>query len=151
MALQQSGVETFAELDGERPELITPGEYELRFVYHETKRVFDRPKLFMWFSIVSFGDHFEKRVPRYYGATRLIGKPQRAGRFKVGHKSDFIREFCTLFPVQARRLDRLPMSHFEDVILIGRVRTVSKGYNQRPIPPEAQYSVVDELLKVKEH
>lgn len=142
--------ESFAEMDGEPPQLVPPGEYEFKFQYFETKRVFDRPKLFLWFSVLTFGDYFEKRIPRYYGATRLIGKPQRGGRFKVGWKSDFRREFCRLFPISVNRLDRLPMTHFERVILIGRVRTVERAYNQRPIPPEAQYSVIDELLKVKE-
>lgn len=142
--------EQFAELDGEPPELVPPGEYDLRFLYHETKRIFDRPKLFLWFSIVTFGDHFEKRVPRYYGATRLIGPKGKGGRFKVGHKSDFLREFMTLFPVPAKRLDRLPMSQFENVMIVGHVRTVERGYNQRPIPENARYSVVDQLLRVRE-
>ncbi|HJS89377.1 MAG TPA: hypothetical protein VJ738_05365 [Steroidobacteraceae bacterium] len=144
------GAQQFAELDGEPLELVPPGEYDLRFLYHETKRIFDRPKLFLWFSIITFGDHFEKRIPRYYGATRLIGKPGKGGRFKVGRKGDFLREFMTLFPVNANRLDRLPMSRYENVIIVGKVRTVERGRNQRPIPPEAQYSVVDQLLRVKD-
>jgi hypothetical protein len=139
----------FAELDGEAPELIPPGIYDLKFLYHETKRVFDRPKVFLWFAVMSFGDHFEKRIPRYYGATKLIGQKGKHGRFKIGHKSDFRREFCTLFSANVRRLDRMPMSEFQNVLLVGRVRTVSRGYNQRPIPPHAQYSVIDELLGLK--
>ena len=140
----------FAELDGAPLELIPPGEYSLRYLYHETKRIFDRPKVFLWFSIVSFGDQFEKRLPRYYGATRLIGPKGKGGRFKVGRKSDLLREFLTLFPVNAKRLDRLPISRYENVVIVGRVRTVERGYNQRPIPLEAQYSVVDQLLRIEE-
>jgi hypothetical protein len=139
----------FAELDGEPPELVPPGMYDLRFEYHETKRIFDRPKVFLWFSIVTFGDHFEKRVPRYYGATRLIGTKGKNGRFKVGHKSDFVREFKSLFSGNNNRLDRLPMSRFENVMIVGRVRTVERGFNQRPIPADAQYSVIDQLLELK--
>lgn len=139
----------FASLEDERPALIPPGTYRFRFLHHETKQIFKHPKLYLWFSVIDFGDHFETRIPRYYGARRIIGAPRIHGRFAIGYKSDFLREFFTLFPARVDRLDRVPMSSFENCILVGRVRTVDKGHGQRAIPEQLQYSVIAELLRVE--
>jgi hypothetical protein len=41
------------------------------------------------------------------------------------------------------------MSAFERVIVRGRVRTVTSGSNQREIPDGLRYSVIDELVGLK--
>lgn len=150
MSAQQSG-ESFAELDGERPALIEPGEYELRFDHYETLMLFSgrAPKLVLWFTVISMGPYFDSvKVPRFYNVKRIIGRPARNGRFKVGFRSEFLREFCTLFPVKVpSRLDRFPMSMYENPIIVGRVRTVTTDYVQRDRPGALQYSVIDALVR----
>jgi hypothetical protein len=139
----------YGSLDGERPPLIPPGVYDFRFDYWETRVLFGRaPKLVLWFTVISYGDYFDRvRLPRNYN-TRLIGKAQRFGRFKPGFKCDFLREYVTLFQMPPR-LDRIPMSVFEKVIVVAKVRTVTTGSKQENIPPALQYSVIARLLDVK--
>jgi hypothetical protein len=137
-------------LDGEAPALVPPGDYELRFDYYETATMFGRaPKLVLWFTIISMGPYFDvAKLARYYNATRLIGKPQRNGRFKVGYKSDFLREYARLFRAPSR-LDRISMTEFTRHIIIGRARTVTQGSNQKHIPEGLRYSVLDELIGIQ--
>lgn len=138
--------ESFAELDGERPALVPPGEYHLRFDHYETLVLFGRAsKLVLWFTIITPGPYFDQaRLARFYNVKRLIGRPQRNGRFKVGFNSDFLREYARLFPTP-QRLDRIPMSEFSRHIVIGRARTVTKGSDQTDIPEALRYSVLEEL------
>src|SRR5579862_2903985 len=140
----------YGALDGYRPPLVLPVLYEFRFDYYETKVLFGRaPKLILWFTIVTFGEYFDRiQLPRYYNVTKLMEKPRKWGRFKVGYKSDFLREYSRLFGTPLR-LDRIPMSAFEPVIVTAKVRTVSTGSKQEVIPPGLQYSVIDKLVALK--
>jgi hypothetical protein len=129
-------------LEGEPPALVPPGEYELRFDYFETKIMFKRAaKLVLWFTVISVGPH--------YNVTRIIGKPQRNGRFKVGFRSDFLREYARLFRTPTR-LDRISMSEFTRHIIVGRVRTVTEGHDQKAIPEGLRYSVLQELTGIRQ-
>lgn len=150
MAAEQSLGE--AQLDGEQPALLPPGEYQLRFDYHETAVMFGRaPKLVLWFTVITPGPFFDQaRVPAFYNVRRLIGRPARHGRFKVGFKSSFLRDYFRLFTTPANRLDRIPMSVFKTAIIVARVRTVTTGSDQTTIPEPLRYSVVDELLRVEQ-
>lgn len=146
MSAEQSG---FGCLDGDQPACIPPGDYQLRFSHHETKLIFQRPKLFLWFTVLDYGEHFGVKIARYYGLRRLIGKQGKGGRFAVGWKSDYLREYARLFG-KPHRFDRIPMEPFKRVVIVGRVRTVTKGHDQREIAPDLHYSVVDELLRISD-
>lgn len=138
-----------AALDGERPSLVPPGSYDVSYVGFSTFILFGRAsKLNVQFKILTMGEHFEKRISRYYNITRLIGRPGINGRFKVGFSSDFLREYARLFPVPTR-LDRIPMSAFEKHIFTAKVRTVEKGSQQEEIPAALRYSVISELIGIK--
>jgi hypothetical protein len=140
----------FAQIEGERPSLLPPGVYDVSFVGFSTFVLFGRAsKLNLQFKVVNYGEHFEKTVSRYYNVTRLIGRPGPNGRFKVGFSSDFIREYGRLFPIPAR-LDRIPMSSFEKHIFTAKVRTVEKGAQQESIPEGLRYSVISELIGIKQ-
>ena len=108
------------------------------------------PKLVLRFKVTEYGDYHGANLSIYYGVKRFIGKPGKSGGFQVGRKSKFLREFLTLFPDQpVKRIDRIPMSRFQGVIIIGQVKTVIRGFDQRKIPEPLQYSVVEQLLKLK--
>lgn len=140
----------YAAIEGERPTLVPPGIYDVGFCAFSTFVLFGRAgKLNLQFKILTMGEHFEKRISRYYNVTRVIGRPGVNGRFKVGFSSDFIREYAKLFPVP-NRLDRIPMSAFEKHIFAARVRTVEKGAQQEQIPDSLRYSVISELIEVKQ-
>lgn len=139
----------FASIEGERPSLLPPGIYDVGFLGFSTFVLFGRAsKLALHFKVVTYGEHFEKRISRYYNVTRLIGRPGPNGRFKVGFSSDFIREYGKLFPVPTR-LDRIPMSSFEKHVFTAKVRTVEKGSQQEAIPEGLRYSVISELIGIR--
>lgn len=140
----------YAAIEGERPALVPPGTYDVSFCGFSTFILFGRAsKLNLQFKILTMGEHFEKRLNRYYNVARLIGRPGPNGRFKVGFSSDFLREYAKLFPVP-HRLDRIPMSSFERHIFTAKVRTVEKGSQQEAIPDSLRYSVISELIGIKQ-
>jgi len=136
---------------GEELPLIPEGTYDIGYQNFSTSLMLGKnPKLVINFQIMNFGDQFGQIIPKYYGVKKLVGKPKKNGGFMVGRKSKFLREFLTLFPDQSvKRLDRIPMSRFQGVIIKGKVKTVVKGFDQRKIPEALQYSVIEDLLKTK--
>lgn len=137
-------------VDGDLPPLINPGSYEMTMVGYKTAVYYGRAqKLVISFRIVECGAAFESVLERYYNVLKLSGKPGKNGVFKVGQRSDFLREFCSVFPaVNVRRLDRIPMSYFDGVIVRGEVSTVTHDTKQHQIPKSLQYSKVTRLLEV---
>ena len=76
------------------------------------------------------------------------GRPGRNGDFEVSKKSNFLRDFyliCPGYPPQ--RLDRIPMSRFEGLTVLGKVKTVTRGFNQKEIPEPLQYSIISEIYR----
>lgn len=134
------------EIEGDRPVLIAPGEYELAFQWHRTLYLFGRaPKVACYFKVMTMGPHFEMILPRYYNAKTLSSKPRKGGAFKVGWHSDFLREYAALFGLPAR-LDRISTEAFKTAIVRGRVETVTTDSKQRQIPEPLRYSVIVELI-----
>ncbi len=60
-----------------------------------------------------------------------------------------MREYVMLFNEKPRR-DRIPMARYEHAIIIGRVESVTKDLNQRIVPQLLCYSVIRELVRVKQ-
>jgi hypothetical protein len=131
--------------------LVPDGRYDLGFIEFSTRLMNGRnPKLHLRFGITEIGDHFGVELTKYYGVNRAIGSIGINGGFQAGQKSNFLREFLTLFPdQQILRLDRIPMSCFKGVIVRGEVVSVTHGSDQRKIPKQLQYSVINRLIKVK--
>lgn len=130
------------------PAYVPPGEYELAFLDFETKRMFrNSEKLVLWFRVTDIGEGFGTTLARYYNV-KHIGRAGRGGRFKPERRSECLREYVLLFNVLPSRLDRIPMTPFDNRIIRGRVRSVKKNYSQRKIPKPLQYSVIDELLEL---
>ncbi len=139
------------QIANDLPPLVRPGLHEVMLDNFQTALMFQgkAPKLIMNFAIVSHGEDFGKRVPRYYNVAKIIGKPQREGQFKVSKKGDFLREYLTLFQYAGSRLDRLPMSRFNGVTIKAEIKTV-KHSRGKDIPEPLQYSKVARLIKVVE-
>jgi hypothetical protein len=147
--MDTANTDAFGGIEGDRPTLVTPRAYDLRYRSYETAKMFGRAqKLILMFTIAEPGDDFDKPLPRYFNITRLIGKPQKNGAFKVGFNSDFLREYAKLFGVPTR-LDRIPMSNFDGCFVRAKVRTVATGNAQQEIPKALQYSVVSEIMELK--
>ena len=134
-------------LDGDKP-WIPDGEYELGYLDYSTFFIFRVPKVVVRFKVLTFGDEFEKVVERWYRVKKIQGHPRRYGNFTVGSSSDCFREFCRLNH-QHRRKDRISYASIAHKIVIGRVRSVTIGSNQRELPEQAKYSVIAELLRTE--
>ena len=128
-----------------RPPIVAPGRYDLALVRWEQVAMFGRraPKLVLHFRIVTFGKYFELVVPRFYNVRKT-----RNGSFTASWSSDLVREYGRLFGAPSRP-DRLSMQKFDNVLIEGRVRHVTRDNRKRRLPPCFQYSVVGELLRVK--
>lgn len=134
-------------IEGERPALVPEGVYEFGFLHHRTAYLFGRaPKLFCYFRLLTMGEYNGLILCRYYNVKTLNSKPRKGGSFRVGWRSDFMREFVTLFGMP-QRLDRVSTETFKTQIVRGRVATVSTDNKGRKIPEPLRYSVITELLE----
>ncbi len=132
----------------QKPPLIKPGEYSLGFVFHETARLYNQPKLILWFTVLSDGEYHGIKLKRFYNVRSLIGKPGKEGKYKPsGWSSDLIREYANLFGGVPDRLDRFSLKPFNNVIITGKVKTVSQDSRKRRIAECVQYSVIERLIK----
>jgi hypothetical protein len=136
------------EFFGERPPLLEPGRYNLKFEYWETARLFARqPKVTFWFSIADFGPSFGIKVARYYNVKDLKDKPGKFGRFVLTWGCDLVREYAALVPLPVR-IDRMNPDCLAALLITAEIETVTKDRRQRDLPPSLHYSVVRRLLHV---
>ncbi len=135
-------------IDQNLPPLIRPGNYKVMLDYYQTAIMFGKaPKLILHFKVTSFGEGFGSWIPRYYNVQKLIGKGKKNGRFKVSKSGDFLREYLSLFPARTKRLDRLPMTRFKNVIIEAEIVTVKESRG-RSLPEPLRYSKIGKLLRV---
>jgi hypothetical protein len=92
------------------------------------------------------GEYFQTSLARYYHV-KAIGKK---GLFKAGWHSDLVREYARVLGERPRRRDRIPITRYRGLYILGRVYTVVTNRKQRQLPPSVQYSVVGESLKIKQ-
>jgi hypothetical protein len=137
-------------LDDDFIPYVEPGVYTMSYVYHETRNFFrNHPKAVFWFRIVDMGANFGVVLPRYYNVKRLVGKKKgKGGLFVPGRSSDFIREYCQLFPDRIKRLDRIPLSLFSGILVRAKVRTVERDRKQSRLADILRYSVIDEIVGI---
>ena len=137
------------EVRGDLPR-VQPGTYEAAFDTWQTVALFGgkSKKLILWFTLLSPGV-MGTRLPRYYNIMALNGQPRARGRFRVGRKSDFLRDYCRLFG-EPGRYDRISVSKFQNQRFRVGVRTVERGGNQASIPDCLRYSVIGEIKAVQE-
>ena len=138
---------SFVIIDDDLP-LVPPGEYCLQFVSYSTWLMFGRnPKLILEFVITDSEIYQGIKLNKYYNVKKLKGKRGRNGSFIASRKSNFMREFFRVCPAYPpKRLDRIPMSRLEGITILGNVKTVTKGYNQKDIPESLQYSIIAEIF-----
>ena len=128
--------------------LVAPDIYRLRFVGYRTALVYRKaPKVALLFRIIDQGEYYETEVSRWYNVKRLMGKPGKSGKFQIGRYSDFLREYLTLFPDAANRLDRISFKPYRSNVITGRIETVTRNAKQKPLPELMQYSIIRELLE----
>ena len=132
------------------PPLVRPGRYKVMLDDYRTALMFTKAhKLILDFSIVSFGEYFGVRLPRYYNVIRFHGKAGQHGNFSASKKGDLLREMYTLFYHHPKRKDRIPMSLFNGAVIEADVVVVTEARG-RKIPEALQYSKIARLIRVIE-
>ena len=139
---------------GDEQPLIKPGIYALKFTGWETRKMFSTAKVVLNFRVVDYGEAFDVPLSRHYNAKRLSGKAGKSGGFVVGKCHDLAREFFMVLekagqPISGLRLDRLPLSRFDSLIIVGKVATVIHDSQRKPRQKALHYSVVSELIGIK--
>lgn len=124
---------------------IPQGRYEAIYTHHETKLIYQCPKVFVWFRIVSPGPAHNIMVYRAYRVRALTTKQGRNGGFKAARGSDVFHDLGRILDIRLRP-DRVSATVLRNVVVSVNVRTVVKDYKQRPLLEWEQYSVIDKLL-----
>jgi len=124
---------------------IAPGRYEAIYEHHETKFIYQCPKVFVWFRIVSPGPAFDTMVYRAYRVRALTSRQGRNGGFKASRGSDVYHDLGRILDIRLRP-DRVSAASLRGVVVSVSVRNVVKDHKQRPLLAWDQYSVIDKLL-----
>jgi hypothetical protein len=127
--------------------LVPAGEYELRYLYYETRNYFGSPRVIVHFVIVAPDEYAGLPVERFYNVKKLTGPAKRRGDFEARRRSDLVREFRQIAGPPGRR-DRLSFVEFKDQRIVGQIITVKTDHRHRELPDDEHYSKVDHLIRV---
>jgi hypothetical protein len=92
------------------------------------------------------GGYFHTQLARYYH----VKSSSKNGTFNAGWHSDLVREYVRVLGERPNRRDRIPITRYRGLYILGRVYTVVKDRKQRELSGPAQYSVIGELLRIKQ-
>ena len=130
--------------------LIPEGDYDAVLKKYETNRLFNTPKLYLHFEIITPGRGFGETLYRAYRVKDLLGKQGKNGKFLIGNRSELYLTMCKLFEKRKNfRADRVRLKWFSNIVVKVSVRTVTKDYKQRDLPDCCQYSVIDNIKSIE--
>jgi hypothetical protein len=95
---------------------------------------------------VTLGEYFHTPLARYYHVKTISKK----GSFKAGWHSDLVRDYVRVLGEMPKRKDRNPITRYQGLYILGRVYIVVKDRKQWDLSEPAQYSVIGELLKIRQ-
>ena len=128
---------------------IPAGEYVAEFDHYYTTTMFRErsAKLCMVFYIVD-GEYAGMPIERFHTVAKLYGEHGKDGQFKPkGQTCKLMMEYCRCFPdQQITRLDRIPMSRWNEGKFIVAIRAVSKNHEREELPGQLRYSVIDRII-----
>jgi hypothetical protein len=127
------------DCNADLPAAIPEGLYEVSFIRAQRKFLWKREKAFLHFIVQELGP---SNGTRLFMACNI---PQK-GRWAMSSK--YWRMWILASGRRPARADRLSTAVFRNKLFIARVRTVRITSKQMELTPEAQYSVIDELIEV---
>ena len=140
MSVSQNNVVEFPAEADELP-LIPEGLYRLAFKRYKIARRFDRDILEIEFAVTDFGEHFGKKLVRYY----TVRASDKRRNFTARPRRDYAREYAHLFG-RRPRFGTASLEIFRKHIIVGRVGTTTTDHRQKRLPEAAHYSKVRELV-----
>ena len=129
--------------------LLPEGKYQVRLQGWEPVMYLGKaPKICAEFMIVEYGEHFERLLYRWWNIKPTHSKLSKTA-WKVGKASNLFREYCAITERLPKRLDRIPLSDFQDHVIWAEVKTVKEARDQSVIPEAARYSIINKLERCK--
>ncbi len=128
------------EYDDEQP-LIPQGKYTMTYVKHHYQKMFGRGSLMVTFKVIDFGEHFEKKLVRYYNCHKTSQR-----KIVTRPKSDLQREFTAVTGICRKRGGIIQISAMKDIPVLAKVATVTKDKRQTELHEFCHYSKVAYLI-----
>ena len=126
--------------------LVPDGEYLVALDHYRTDHMFKgAPKLEMMFGMIDEG-YQGLLLPKWYNAKKAQ-KNRKYGNFKVARRSNFSMDFMRLFDANPKRLDRIPMSLFENHLFMVETEQVKHNFQQANYPERLKYSKIKRIIK----
>ncbi len=123
------------------PPAVPNGEgYEAMFLRAEQKPQYGRPKVYLWFRLITPGDWHGQE---FYMPCNVVLN----GRWTASCK--FWQAWVLAAGRRPTRADRMSTSVFRNKVFRVRMRKVLKTAKQTDRTPAQQYSVIDELLEAR--
>jgi hypothetical protein len=142
----RSAVPNVADVDlgqvGHVPAMVPDATYQMGFVRAERGHFENRQRIFLWFRIVTAGDHFGTEL-------YLVCPCPTSGGKIFGLGSKLVAAATVALGQRPKRRDRLSTRIFAGKVFLTRTRTVTRDHKAKERPKEDHYSVVAELLNVE--
>lgn len=124
----------FKMAEGSKP-LIPDGEYSVQYVNYERGNIHGNEKLYLYFSIVDQGPHFNVRLRKNYN---YYSSPPCG--------SDLHKDLSLLLGRPFKKNTRISLEVFKNSVLRIKTRTVTHDRKQNPYAEHTRYSVIDAIL-----
>lgn len=122
------------------PAIADGEQYQVCFIRAEKTHQWGRPKVFLWFRLVTPGEWCGEE---FFMACNV------ASNCRWGPSHKYWQAWTLASGQRPKRGDRMSIKIFKGKVFRARIRRVTKTAKQTARPPELQYSVVDQLLEVE--
>jgi len=125
-------------------ERVPKGQYEATFMTWSTFQFRTATKIALIFSIIEYGQYFEKVVPMFCNVKKHKGKIGERGQFIAPARGDLIKKvFYGLNPEHPKiRPDRVPLTKLEGRLYKITTDDVINDSDQNKLPEQMIYSKV---------
>jgi len=124
--------------------LLPEGEYTFMCLGHQKRKNRVGSDKFVLKMQIQGGVYDGIILLKHYGIRGITSE----GRIIVGEMSDLLRQYYAVTDApRLDRLDRMPMSAFNGLLIRASVITVKKDWNRDELPKQSHYSRVHKLLR----
>ncbi|MEP6608811.1 MAG: hypothetical protein ABJA83_09040 [Burkholderiaceae bacterium] len=128
-------------VEGFKPLLPADAWFEAKLAGWRTAILFNCPKVFWKFEIVSPSEWNGARVFRAFRVRKLVGRPSPQGKFVAAAGGDLYQTLARLLDCKTRA-DRISLRPLKYMLFKIRLRTVCTNSRQEDLPEHARYSTV---------
>jgi hypothetical protein len=127
---------------------VPDGDYSAILIGHDTAFIFRTAKAILRFRIATPGPQCGIELFKAYRVWKLRSKPGRGGQIALRPTNELFVDLVRLLQIK-QRPDRISLRDLQGIVWRITTRTVTKDYQQRPIPDFLQYSVIDRIIEAE--